>query len=175
MITAAEKGRKLHITVGDEDDNILIIVEPVNGQTGTEMFKAWLRILNRQRDTLEADSQYLGETAVGEANKDLLDDLRSAEQTEVINSAIFWQIQGGGIKATDTFLEDGLPKATQMILSANGFGVASDSTTSTSPAGESVPQTATASTGATTSPAGTDTLSKLPPQRKSIGQNQPSK
>lgn len=122
MITAEEKGRKLIITVGaGEDDAIVIPVPPVSTAVGAGIFALWAGILFAQSDQAEVDAVNMSKMAVGEENWAVVEELRSAESTVVINAAMFWNVQGGGIELVQEMLQDGLPKARQSLAASNGL------------------------------------------------------
>jgi hypothetical protein len=123
MITAVEKGRKLVITLGDgDDDNLVITVPPVNTATGAALFALWAGIVFAQSEQPEVDATNMSKIAVGEDNWPIVEDLRSAESTVVINAALFWNTQGGGIELVQEMLREGLPKARMSLAEANGLG-----------------------------------------------------
>lgn len=121
MITASEKGRKLELTIGDEDDGLVILVPPVDTATGAGLLALWAGILFAQSEQPETDAVNMGKIAVGEENWTVVESLRSAESTLVINAALFWNVQGGGIDLVQTMLRDGLPKARTALAEANGL------------------------------------------------------
>lgn len=134
MITAVEKGRKLIITVGaGGDDAIEIAVPPVNTAVGSAIFALWAGITFAQvgdkDDTreeriakVEVNAENMAKLAIGEDNWPVVEDLRSAESTAVINAAIFWNVQGGGIELVNEMLRDGYPKARMTLATSNGLG-----------------------------------------------------
>lgn len=124
QITAAEKGRNLILTVGEEgeDDTVTLTVRPVNAETGATLLALWLGIAFGHSSKPQDDATALGKTALGEDNWPALETLRSAEATDVINAAFFWNVQGGGIDLVNEMLRDGLPKAQETLASRNGFG-----------------------------------------------------
>lgn len=123
MITAVEKGRKLVITLGDGgDDDLVITVPPVNTATGAALFALWAGIIFGQSEQAEVDATNMSKIAVGEENWPIIEGLRSAESTIVINAALFWNTQGGGIELVEEMLRDGLPKARMSLAEANGLG-----------------------------------------------------
>lgn len=125
-ITAREKGRKLELTIGaDEDeDKIVVLVPPVNTSTGAALLALWAGILFAQSEQPEVDAENLGRIAVGEENWEIVNELRSAESSAIINAAIFWNSQGGGIEIVEQMLRDGLPKARTALAEANGLAAA---------------------------------------------------
>lgn len=132
MITAVERGRKLIITVGDEDDSIVITVPPVSTAVGSTLLGLWARVVipyssedeskEDLAERLNADATAMARLAVGEENWPVVESLRSAESNLVINAAAFWNVQGGGIELVNEMFRDGLPKARQTLAETNGFG-----------------------------------------------------
>lgn len=121
-ITATERGRKLVITLADDDSPLEIVVPPVNTAVGSELYALWMGVLFAKSDTPIEDAELLAAKALGEENLALINDLRSEEATTVINAAFFWNVQGGGIELTRELLRDGLPKARLTLASNNGSG-----------------------------------------------------
>lgn len=120
MIEAKEKGRRLHVTIGDEDDNELFIIEPVNVEQGALLLAHFLSIYaGVVADALEAGTD-LAMVALGEDNYERAQQLRSEEFKGLVHAAFFWNVQGGGSDAMNTYLQDGLPKAVEAVFAAAG-------------------------------------------------------
>ncbi len=155
MITAREKGRQLELIVGGGDDALSFLVPPINAQAGAELLSEYLGIYLGQVE---------GEAALGQARNVALlslgedvftriDDLRWAEQEQVVNAAFFWNVQGGGIESVNTLLRDGIPKAREELLKAVGLWDAL-SLFATSLSSELESRTSTAGSLDTTTPDG---------------------
>ena len=146
MINVQEQGRNLVFTLGEGDDTLNITVKPVNGKVGRAIFEIWLRLLANESTDLEGDSNRMARLALGAENCRLIegdnvnDDgefidaegklipegkespgLRQEEAEQVINGAIFWQMQGGGWAVVVEFMAGGLPKAVMLIMDRNGL------------------------------------------------------
>lgn len=122
MITAAEKGRNLVLTVGDDDGNVQVVVPPVPSKTGAALFALWVGVVFGQSDQAETDADAMARMALGEDNWAVVEDLRYAESEAVINAAIFWNTQGGGIDLVNEMLQAGYPKARQTLCERSGLG-----------------------------------------------------
>lgn len=145
MIEATEKGRSLILTVGGE---LEFTVKPVTFDAGVLLLGAFMGISRGPLDDSDAAAEEYAEAAtsasvemsklaVGEDNWDAVRQLRPEEVTEVTLAAFFWQVQGGGIKALRTFLEDGPGKATEAVFEAAGASIRPQSPTSPSSDSES--------------------------------------
>lgn len=131
MIQAKEQGRRLHITVGDGDEAIRLVVEPVDVETGAALLADFLGVMTFEgsdgADAAEqaaevADSATrMAKIAMGESNFRKVQGLRSDEAKDVTYAALFWNTQGGGIGTTNTYLQDGLPKAMSAVFAAAGL------------------------------------------------------
>ena len=132
MITAQEKGRRLHIEVGDGDGAESFVIEPVDVETGAALLAHFLGVVAAEGvddpEKAAAAAAALGEQAtrmakiaVGEANYLKVQKLRPAEAKDVVYAALFWNTEGGGIGTTRTYLEDGLPKAMSAVFEAAGL------------------------------------------------------
>lgn len=127
-ITAEEKGRKLVLTVGDDADSIIITVNPINAALGSALYALYAGIAFAATEHPEVDAESMAKLALGEENWPVVEnDLRSAEAKDVVNSAIFWNVQGGGIDVVNELLTGGgLPKARDLLLEANGHSTISE-------------------------------------------------
>jgi hypothetical protein len=166
MITAVEKGRNLVLTVGDGDDAIVITVPPVPGRVGAAMLALWAGVLFAQSEQPETDAENMAKLAVGEENWPTVDELRYAESEAVVNAAIFWNVQGGGIDLVNEMLQDGYPKARQTLCERNGYGELYSQLQTLLSGGSGNPIPAPAGTPATGTPIGISgsfgNLSKTP-------------
>jgi hypothetical protein len=154
-ITAQERGRRLHITVGGHEegmtpedaaaadaDAVHIVVPPVTAAVGMKIWSLYSGIMfNEVESTAEADAAELVAMATGawaapdaspeqkaaaEAQRQLLDQLRWEEGNTVSEVAIYWNVQGGGIDAALARIQDGNPKAQEILTRRNGvWGVLS--------------------------------------------------
>jgi hypothetical protein len=122
MITAAEKGRHLVFTIGDEEDSIAIRVPPLPHKEGGELFALWVEVKFESQEPEDATAlgTALAKKALGDAFDDL-DVLRSAESNVVANAAILWNIGGGGIEFVDEYLANGLEAAHEKYLKDTGL------------------------------------------------------
>lgn len=154
-ITAVEVGRKLQLTVGDGDDAIVILVPPVRTSTGSALLALWAGIAFAQTEQPLVDAENLSKISVGEENWDVVDELRSEESALVINAAMFWNIQGGGIDLVQEMLRDGLPKARETLAQINGLGDALSALQTLLSGGSEIPTPSPAGTPATSTPIGT--------------------
>lgn len=185
MIKAHERGRSLVLTVGDGDDALEVVVRPVPGKIGSAMLAQWCGVLFGQSSQPEEDATDFSMAAIGEENWALVtDELRFAEAEQVINAALFWQMQGGSIALVNEYLAEGLPKARLSLLQAVGLGDAfsqlqtllNTASASPTPSPAATPDTSTrpssAPSGAPTPPSGSasKTVDRLPPTKRSIGQ-----
>ena len=126
-IKAYERGRKLIIDLGDEDeeDFIRVTVKPVPSQAGASLQALHAGIAFGQSEDPNRDATLMGKLAVGEENWDLIDrELRWRESEAVINASFFWNVQGGGIDLVNVLLNEALgghPKALSMLMTRNGL------------------------------------------------------
>lgn len=132
MIQAQEKGRRLHITVGDGDGAEAFVIDPVDVAGSGALLSYFLTLvatdLGDTPEKMEAIAAEAGQTAtdmaklaVGEANYRKVQTLRQAEAKDVIYAALFWQVQGGGLEVATTYMADGLPKAQSAVFAAAGL------------------------------------------------------
>ncbi|MBW1640478.1 hypothetical protein G3H63_15545 [Microbacterium resistens] len=137
MLTATEKGRKLHITIGDpsEPDAITLEVAPVDVETGALLLAHFLNIhVGVAADAITA-AEDMALVALGEENFKTAQTLRPEEFRGAVQCAFFWNTQGGGTEALQTYLSDGLPKAVEVVFEA--AGVQPTPPSKTSPSSES--------------------------------------
>lgn len=137
MIHAQEKGRRLHLTVGEGDDTEVFIIPPVDVQTGAGLLATFLGIYS---GILAPDEEIQGAedlviTSVGEENYERAQTLRSEEFRSLTQAAFFWNTQGGGLEAVNALLQDGHPKAVEVVFEA--AGVLNKQPSPTSPSSES--------------------------------------
>ena len=147
-ITAKERGRNLEITLGGPEDDmtdeeraeaqasaVRIVVPPVNAQAGAEIWAHYARILFATTDESEeatavrmtklalgawADDDATDEQrALAEARWAAIEALRWSESEQVCQLALYWNAQGGGQDVVDAMLEDGHPKAQELLLTRN--------------------------------------------------------
>lgn len=197
MIQVEERGRNLRVLVGDE---IEFLIPPQNSRGASTLLIGFLGIISDVFGELSQELQdeatkdmvhvSLGapvfkdsvnpteaETARADAEKELfsrIEELRQSEIYEVTQAAFFWQTHGG-IDAAKVFAEggpDAYPKALDALAEASGLGIiaqtVSTGSSSESETGPTVPPD-------TNIPPLSETLSKLPPEKRSIRQNQKQK
>lgn len=132
MITAQEKGRRLHITVGEGEGSEAFVIEPVDVETGAALLVQFLGVMStdagddpEQAAALAATAgesmTTLTKLAIGEANYRRVQGLRPQEAKDVVYAAYFWNTQGGGTEALDAYLSDGLGKAISAVFAAAGL------------------------------------------------------
>ncbi|GAA4176592.1 hypothetical protein [Gryllotalpicola koreensis] len=162
-ITATEKGRNLELTVGDPGDpeSIVLTIKPLSSDVGARLLGLWAGIALATTDTAVEDANDLARTVIG-AEWEKFESLRAAEQTDVINAAFFWNVQGGGIDLVNEMLRDGLPKAQTALASANGYAQEFSLLTTLLNGASANGTLAPAGTGGTTSQPGTDASSSTP-------------
>jgi hypothetical protein len=154
-IQAQERGRKLLVIVGGREDGmdedeateadataVRIVVPPVTAAVGMRIWALYAGIMfNEVESTAEADAMELVRMATGcwwddstpaderaraEAQQALLDGLRWEEGNTVSEVALYWNVQGGGIDVALARLQDGNPKAQEILTKRNGtWGVLS--------------------------------------------------
>lgn len=154
-ITAQERGRRLHITVGGREDGmdeaeaaaadadaVHITVPPVSAAVGMRIWSLYSGIMfneveaDAEQDAAELVGMATGAYAAPDAPDDvkaaaaaqqaLLDQLRWEEANTVSELAIYWNVQGGGIDAALARIQDGNPKAQEILTRRNGvWGVLS--------------------------------------------------
>jgi hypothetical protein len=154
-IQAQERGRKLLVTVGGREDGmdeaeaaqadaeaVRVTVPPVTAAVGMRIWSLYAGIMfNEVEATAEADAMELVRMATGcwwddttpaedraaaEAQQALLDSLRWEEGNLVSELALYWNVQGGGIDVALARLQDGNPKAQEILTKRNGtWGVLS--------------------------------------------------
>lgn len=176
MIRAVEQGRSLVVTVGDGDEAIVLNIPPVPTKVGMGLMALWAGIVFGQSNQAETDADQMSRTAIGADNWEQLEELRWAESSQVINSALLWNIQGGGIDVVNEFLRDGFPKAQETLLKANDlWDEFSLLMTFLSGASENQTQspdgTPDTNTRRGTSDSSGSTLDRLPESKRSINQN----
>jgi hypothetical protein len=167
MMNAAERGRRLVITVGEGEDSEEITIDPVNASTGATLLRTYLGIENRlfhDVDDLNEAGQALGELSLGKiipldpANPTereqaqiarfsevwrQVEGLRREESTQVIAIAFYWQTDGG-LEAALAAARGDDPKAQALLYKAAGLQRLSTSLPAESPpspSGESGPPT----------------------------------
>lgn len=131
MIKAQEQGRRLHITIGDGDGAEKVVIEPVDVETGAALLADFLGVMTFEgSDGADAATKAaemadgatrMAKIALGENNFRKVQTLRSDEAKDVTYAALFWNTQGGGIGTTNTYLQDGLPKAMSAVFAAAGL------------------------------------------------------
>jgi hypothetical protein len=163
-ITAVEKGRNLEITVGDAgaDDSLVFTVKPLPSSAGARLLSLWAGIAFAGTAQPEEDALDLGQTVIGD-EWDKIDELRSAESTDVINAAFLWNVQGGGIELVNEMLRDGLPKAQATLASASGFAQDFSALTTLLSGGAGAAIPSPGDTSATSTPSGSDASSNEAP------------
>ncbi len=150
MIHLEERGRRLRITVGgvDDPDSEVFDIEPVNAVAGATLLQGFVGIMANlvgepsgvfvditrlslgYRDFLDPEMPTSAEQARRERFNELwvrYEDLRPAEQLEVMQAAFFWQTQGGleAAKHIEEGGEDGYPKAIKVLERASGLEILS--------------------------------------------------
>lgn len=147
-IAARELGRNLILTLGGPEDGmtdeeveiaaaeaVRIVVPPVNAQQGAEIWAHYARILfgtteESEEDTAVRMTKYaLGAWADDDATDEqrakadarwaVIETLRWSEAEQVCQLALYWNSQGGGIDVVNAMLEDGHPKAQELLLTQN--------------------------------------------------------
>lgn len=147
-IKAREIGRQLQITLGgaeegmtDEETEIAerdvrrILIPPVNAKHGTAIFQHYARILfQTTEEAPEDEAERMSRIAAGafwdedtppaereraEAQWAAIEELRQDEATTVLSMALYWNAQGGGLKVVEALLQDGHPKAQELLLVTN--------------------------------------------------------
>lgn len=132
MIKAQEQGRRLHITVGDGEGAESLVIEPVDVETGAALLAHFIGLVAAEGTddpekaaeaaaAIGAQATEMTKLAIGEANYRKVQTLRPAEAKDVVYAALFWNTEGGGIGTTNTYLEDGLPKAISAVFVAAGL------------------------------------------------------
>lgn len=132
MVKVQEKGRRLHIEVGDDESAERFVIEPVNVETGAALLAHLLGIVasdgGDSPEEVAAAAKAVGEKAtemmklaLGEGNYAKTQLLRSAEARDVAFAALFWNTEGGGIGVTNTYVENGFPKAMSAVFAAAGL------------------------------------------------------
>lgn len=179
---AYEKDRRLIVEVGGDIEDF--VIEPVPARDGSRLFAMYAEIAFAQvkePNTPESVSIEMARLALGsEEAYARLEELRSAESTAVINAAVFWNAQGGGIALVRAMLEaDGDPKAGMEILMRNNglhreyaqlMTLLDGGLESLIQSPDASPDTATPAGTSTSSTA--TTVDRLPRNRRSVGQNQ---
>jgi hypothetical protein len=167
MMHAAERGRRLVITVGEGDDSEEIVIDPVNASTGATLLRVYLGIENRlfeDIDEYNEAGQTLGELSLGKiipldqthpTERETaqiarfsevwrqVEGLRREESTQVIAIAFYWQTDGG-LEAALAAARGDDPKAQALLFTAAGLQRRSTSLpeeSPRSPSGESGPPT----------------------------------
>lgn len=121
MITATEKGRRLHLLIGSDDDGELFIIEPVDVEGGAALLANFLTLYVGVVSDLETTAEDMALLSLGTAeNVERAKKLRSAEFNDLVQTAFFWNVQGGGTQAMNTYLQDGHPKAVEVVFAAAG-------------------------------------------------------
>lgn len=120
MIQAVEKGRRLHVTIGGDDEAIEFVVPPVNVETGARLLATFVRAYTGNSSDPINDSVTLSRLALGDENYERGQELRSDEFTNLFRAAFYWNTFGGGTDALNTFLEAGEGKATGDVFLAAG-------------------------------------------------------
>lgn len=135
MITAVEKGRRLHVTIGEGDDSLNFVVPPVNTEQGSILLVHFLGIYTGTSDKPALEGVALAKVALSEDVYESAQELRPAEFDELAGAAMYWNVFGGGQEALDAFLAGGHPKASEVVLSR--AGVHETRPSKTSPSSES--------------------------------------
>jgi hypothetical protein len=147
-IKAREIGRQLQITLGGPEDGMTdeereiaerdvrrILIPPVAAKWGTQIFQLYARILfNTTEEAAEDEAERMSKIAAGaywdedtppeekaraEAQYAAIEALRQDEATTVMSIALYWNAQGGGLKVVEALLQDGHPKAQELLLVTN--------------------------------------------------------
>lgn len=140
MITAQEKGRRLHIEVGDGDGAESFVIEPVDVETGAALLAHLLGVVAFEStddpdkaaaaaEALGAKATSMSKLAIGEANYRRVQTLRAAEAKDVVYAGLLWNTEGGGIGVTHLYMDGGLPKALSAVFEAAGLLPTQPSTT----------------------------------------------
>ena len=184
QITAQERGRRLHITVGGRDDTmdeaealeadadaVHVTIPPVSAAVGLRIWALYSGIMfNEVEETAETDAVQLVKMATGtwwddstpaeeraaaEAQNAAVEGMRWEEGNMVGEIAIYWNTRGGGMDAVNARIQDGNPKAQEVLVRRNGlWGVLSQLRTLRNSGVESV-MSAQDGTSGTSTPAGT--------------------
>ena len=145
MINAVEKGRQLHVTIGDDEDARVFVVPPVNVEAGAQLLIRFLGIYTKAAKNPIGDGIDLAKTAIGDANYQAAQDLRPGEFDDLVNAALYWNVYGGGSEALNAYLTGGRPKATAIVFERAGVSLRPsptvESPSQTSPTSESAPPT----------------------------------
>lgn len=149
-ITAQERGRRLHITVGGREegmteaeaaqadaDAVHVAVPPVSAAVGLQIWALYSGIMfNELEDTAEQDATRLVAMALGTysdpagtdeehaaaaAQEALLEGLRWEEGNLIGELAIYWNTRGGGMDVVNARIQDGNPKAQDILTKRNGL------------------------------------------------------
>lgn len=194
MIQVEEQGRRLRIVVGGEEE---FIIPPNDSRAGAALLIGFLGMLSDVWGDMPANTQESATTDIvlislgGPVLKDAdhptesemarkaaaaalferVEELRAHEIYEVTQAAFFWQTQGG-ILAAKTFAQGGVdayPKALGILAESSGLEIIAR-TISTGNSSES--ETGPTGLPDTNTPAPSETLSKLPLEKRSVRQNQ---
>ncbi|MGI6878838.1 hypothetical protein [Microbacterium sp. gxy059] len=166
MITAREKGRRLEVIIGGGEDALTFLVPPVPARVGAELLADWVGIKfgATPPEDAPAKATTLAQRVLGDEVFEQISDLRAAEQTDVVNVAFMWNVQGGGIELVQTYISDGMGKAHERLLKTTGLAdVHSLLRTSLDSASENL--TSAAVSPATSTRSGGETSSKDEGQR----------
>lgn len=133
---AIEKGRKLVVSFGEDDDVLEYVVAPVNITAGAALLADFLQLFTPAgEDGTVSDelADTLADRALGtETNERAQLELRAEEYKFLAFSAFFWNVTGGGAAAMEAYHSGGLPKAVVVVFAAAGLQQTPPSTTSRS-------------------------------------------
>ncbi|RLP68352.1 hypothetical protein D9V30_10205 [Mycetocola reblochoni] len=133
-ITAFERGRSLVFTIGDqaEPDHVTITVPPLPVRDGALLLAEYVGVVFGEADSIEElgrNAESMARRAVGPTAWEALQELRAEESNTVINAAVMWNVQGGGMQLVRDIIAGDprvtVPKAREALLNEHGLSQAS--------------------------------------------------